>query len=361
MSGPTTVRGRAGGRGIACRAALAAAAVLALPGCPSSGVELVAGPDAARTDDARAAEDADGAREDADGDGGETIRPPCVDDRDCDDANPCTRDDCRRDAAGGAACVRVALDGGACDDDDTCTAHDACLDGVCRGVPISCDDGDPCTHDSCSPGSGCLHPRTDVYYRDGDGDGWGTGREAGCGWPVPPGFAVRNGDCCDADAAVHPAAAFHDLPYACDAASGPSFDWDCDGVDTRESTDLASDCMVDPFGCLGVAPGWCGPDLAHPECTGVPDCGVAGTWQAGCTLEPAPESDAGGSVDAGTGGAARPDAGLYDVGDVRSSDAFDVRRAKESPAWDDAGPPDYGEISGWVCVRSLAPRTQRCR
>jgi hypothetical protein len=52
--------------------------------------------------------------------------------------------------------------GTACDDDDFCTVDDFCDDGVCVGVPIDCDDGDPCTADSCDPATGgCVNAPID--------------------------------------------------------------------------------------------------------------------------------------------------------------------------------------------------------
>ncbi len=52
-----------------------------------------------------------------------------------------------------------------CDDGDPCTA-DSCLDGICTNTPINCDDGDPCTDDSCDSGSGCVN--TSIDCNDGD-------------------------------------------------------------------------------------------------------------------------------------------------------------------------------------------------
>ncbi|MEE2779132.1 MAG: hypothetical protein VYE15_01310, partial [Myxococcota bacterium] len=71
----------------------------------------------------------------------------------CDDENSCTQDSCD-DAAG---CVHVPVDG-ACDDDNPCTIADVCAVGVCiGGEPALCDDGDSCTTDGCAPDSGCTH------------------------------------------------------------------------------------------------------------------------------------------------------------------------------------------------------------
>lgn len=63
----------------------------------------------------------------------------------CDDGDPCTTDTC--DGAG--SCAPVPLD---CDDGDACTV-DTCALGVCQRTPMVCDDADPCTTDTCSAGT----------------------------------------------------------------------------------------------------------------------------------------------------------------------------------------------------------------
>ena len=73
---------------------------------------------------------------------------------DCDDGNPCTVDGC--DANGD--CVNPPK-GGPCDaDGSSCTQDDACQGGECvPGPPLDCDDGNPCTQDSCeAPLGDCL-------------------------------------------------------------------------------------------------------------------------------------------------------------------------------------------------------------
>ena len=74
----------------------------------------------------------------------------CVIPGDCDDADPCTIDDCV-----GGVCVNDPID---CDDADACTV-DSCSGGVCFNDPIDCNDGDACTADSCDPGS-LFSPRS---------------------------------------------------------------------------------------------------------------------------------------------------------------------------------------------------------
>ncbi len=73
----------------------------------------------------------------------------------CDDKNVCTNDFC--EAASG--CIHVAHTG-ACDDGDKCATLDRCSGGKCAGtVAAKCDDGNDCTDDSCSPKTGCAHKK----------------------------------------------------------------------------------------------------------------------------------------------------------------------------------------------------------
>ena len=70
----------------------------------------------------------------------------------CDDSNPCTQDSCD----GEAGCQYASLDGVECDDGDQCTEIGACAQGVCQAPAVVCSDDDPCTDDTCDPGSGCV-------------------------------------------------------------------------------------------------------------------------------------------------------------------------------------------------------------
>ncbi|HDR73579.1 MAG TPA: hypothetical protein ENN85_06680 [Methanoculleus sp.] len=77
---------------------------------------------------------------------------------DCDDGNPMTEDWCdpafgcrHEDIGGGIA------DGTPCDDGNACTINDVYDGGVCSGVALDCDDGDPLTDDWCDPAVGCRH------------------------------------------------------------------------------------------------------------------------------------------------------------------------------------------------------------
>ena len=69
----------------------------------------------------------------------------------CDDNNPCTADGC--DPASG--CFNTPLTGPQCASGDVCTGFSSCENGVCTPVaPTTCDDGNPCTIDTCTA-AGC--------------------------------------------------------------------------------------------------------------------------------------------------------------------------------------------------------------
>ena len=74
---------------------------------------------------------------------------------DCDDGNPCTMDSCEPMEG----CLNVPLgDGTACDDGNSCTLGDTCIANGCQpGEVIACDDNNPCTQDECDPTGGCGH------------------------------------------------------------------------------------------------------------------------------------------------------------------------------------------------------------
>lgn len=73
----------------------------------------------------------------------------------CDDGNPCTTDSCN--ALTGCVATPVA-NGTPCADADVCDGAETCQNGVCQdGAPLDCDDGLACTLDTCDSQSGCVH------------------------------------------------------------------------------------------------------------------------------------------------------------------------------------------------------------
>jgi MYXO-CTERM domain-containing protein len=70
----------------------------------------------------------------------------------CEDRNPCTDNSCNTSTG---ACVYTP-NTVACSDGDECTNNDVCSEGACAGMPLTCDDNNVCTTDSCETGQ-CLH------------------------------------------------------------------------------------------------------------------------------------------------------------------------------------------------------------
>jgi hypothetical protein len=83
----------------------------------------------------------------------------------CDDGNPNTIGTCDENGN----CVFSFLPAGTpCNDNNACTFNDV-ADGLgnCTGTPLDCDDGNPCTTDTCEPAVGCIF----IAIPDSDGDG----------------------------------------------------------------------------------------------------------------------------------------------------------------------------------------------
>jgi hypothetical protein len=74
----------------------------------------------------------------------------------CDDGNPCTDDSCNP-LTGCSFKFNTIV----CDDNSPCTENDACALGVCTGKLKSCNDGNPCTIDLCNETGGCTALPTD--------------------------------------------------------------------------------------------------------------------------------------------------------------------------------------------------------
>lgn len=85
--------------------------------------------------------------------------------KDCDDGNPCTDDSCDPSTGG---CLHTN-NTDPCDDGSVCTTVDTCSAGACVGAaPLSCDDGNECTDDSCDPEAGCRNDNNTAPCSDGD-------------------------------------------------------------------------------------------------------------------------------------------------------------------------------------------------
>ena len=69
----------------------------------------------------------------------------------CNDGNSETMDSC--DPTSGCVFTPIRT---VCDDQNRCTANDHWGNGICQGDPFACDDGNPETQDTCDPKSGCI-------------------------------------------------------------------------------------------------------------------------------------------------------------------------------------------------------------
>ncbi|MEO2138030.1 MAG: thrombospondin type 3 repeat-containing protein, partial [bacterium] len=86
---------------------------------------------------------------------------------DCDDGNPCTDNSC----SPGSGCTSLP-NAAACDDGDACTTLDSCVAGVCVGGSLlDCSDGDTCTVDFCDSPTGACVNTVQPSLCDVDGDG----------------------------------------------------------------------------------------------------------------------------------------------------------------------------------------------
>ena len=85
----------------------------------------------------------------------------------CSNPSPCIRSDCNSSTG---QCEDTVLVGRPCDNGDPCDVYDTCrASGVCRGTPFGCNDGNPCTTDSCNSNTGqCEHVNNMALCDDGD-------------------------------------------------------------------------------------------------------------------------------------------------------------------------------------------------
>jgi hypothetical protein len=184
---------------------------------------------------------------------------------DCDDLNPCTDDSCDALATSAvSACVHVN-NTAACDDLNACTEGDTCGGGQCTGAlsaaaatcnagngnacdgieqcnpttgacdatPLSCDDANPCTTDSCDPGIGCQYVQLAGLCDDGNactvGDTCVNGQCLGA--PTPAALTCGDADVCNGLEACDPGSGIclGGTALACDDGNSCTTD-SCDPV-----------------------------------------------------------------------------------------------------------------------------------
>ena len=71
----------------------------------------------------------------------------------CEDGNLCTVESCNINGE----CSHTPQTSIPCVDGSACTVNDVCVNSTCTsGQLLKCDDGDPCTSNSCNPSAGCV-------------------------------------------------------------------------------------------------------------------------------------------------------------------------------------------------------------
>ena len=181
------------------------------------------------------------------------------------------------DPATGGCSEVPANPGLACDDDDACTVNEVCDNGVCgAGGPVNCNDGNPCTDDSCNPDDGCVTTSNAAPCNDDDVCTTGDQCEDGeCS-----GGALL--DCDDGDGC--------NGTESCDSAVGclPGQPLVCDDGDVCNG---AEGCNPNT-GCTSGAALVCGDDNPCTDDTCSPDLGCTFTANAAdcddgdaCTLD----------------------------------------------------------------------------
>jgi len=174
---------------------------------------------------------------------------------DCNDDNPCTSDSCNKETG----CAYTALaDATPCNKAlDPCAVSGECQAGECVGaVGNKCDDGNPCTDDSCVPETGeCKYEPNEAGCDDGkectaDSCEAETGCvnanvEDGTQCGGLPGWTCLTGDCqCQKSCDGKDNLSYPDAPETCDGG-----DNDCDD----ELLDIGEECEdgndVDWDGC----------------------------------------------------------------------------------------------------------------
>ena len=169
----------------------------------------------------------------------------------CDDGNPCTGDSC----AGEPGCVNEVLASGDCSDDNPCTVADHCVEGTCIGDFVECDDGNPCTANACTATGGCQYTPIPSECDDGQActlgdhcvDGDCIGAPVDCACLTDPDCAeLEDGDLCNGTLLCDTSG----LPYQC--VVDPATVVDCPEPTGDDAICLAAACNPTTGQCAPV-------------------------------------------------------------------------------------------------------------
>ncbi len=166
----------------------------------------------------------------------------------CDDDNPCTTDGC--DSVAGCTvqtipgCCNTDAD---CTDSSACTVNERCVSHACASDPLTCDDGNPCTTDSCSAATGCTFTAVPNGQSCGDLDPC-NGQESCQSGTCVQGTAplCDDGNPCTVDACDSGSGCTHTAVAGCCTSDAQCADGDACTVNERC---VAGSCTSDPRNC----------------------------------------------------------------------------------------------------------------
>jgi hypothetical protein len=175
----------------------------------------------------------------------------------CDDQNLCTQDSCNQEDG---ECIYdgVEMSGAQCDDSSLCTTGDVCDgEGNCVGQSILCDDGNSCTESECDPSTG------------------------ECEFPITPGLECDDGDPCTLPGVCTALGVCDTQALDCNDYNDCTTD-KCEGGDCLSTSDqTATSCVYPDSGpdnqdlCIPVglcSGGVCEPGTDICECHNDEDC-----------------------------------------------------------------------------------------
>lgn len=176
----------------------------------------------------------------------------------CDPTLDCQYATCDATTCVAGPCQTAMCDvSGVCRRTSTCAAGEMCCGGAC--APAGCNDGNPCTVDSCEL-TGCVNAPNTASCDDGD---FCTINDRCSAGSCQPGTTAR--DCGDGN----PCNGVEYCSGACNAGPAPSCD---DGVTcTIDSCDPSTGCLhtASDAACSAATGGHCDPvlDCQYPSCT----------------------------------------------------------------------------------------------
>ena len=196
----------------------------------------------------------------ANGSCGVCIDGSCLEDAQvCNDGDPCTADTC----PGQGPCLHAPLSTGLCEDGNPCTVDDHCVDGECVAGPMDCDDDNQCTDDICDQGI-CKYFNLANKTPCDDGSVCSVDDRCDNGICLPGNYAPDCTDMCGDGIC-----AFPDTAVLCPEDCGPCGDGVCS---VHENGPDGGTCPVD---CLAVCgDGICQGQESFLNC--LLDCGGCG-------------------------------------------------------------------------------------